>query len=100
MTLSRRTLLTGAAALAAFPARAATEPPKLRIGTLKFGTLNWLLAEEGHPPLPLAEARPFIGRGARWMIERGFQAAGAPLAPSMSTASIREPPPTSRRAGR
>jgi phosphoglycolate phosphatase len=47
-----------------------------------IGTLNWLLAEEGHPPLPLAEARPFIGRGARWMIERGFQAAEAPLAPA------------------
>jgi phosphoglycolate phosphatase len=47
-----------------------------------IGTLNWLLAQEGHPPLPLAEARPFIGRGARWMIERGFQAASAPLAPA------------------
>lgn len=47
-----------------------------------IGTLNWLLAEEGHPPLPLAEARPFIGRGALWMIERGFQAAEAPLAPA------------------
>lgn len=45
-----------------------------------IGTLNWLLAEEGLAPLALAEARPFIGRGARWMIERGFQAAEAPLA--------------------
>jgi len=44
-----------------------------------IGTLNVLLAEEGLPPLPLSEARPFIGRGARWMIERGFQAAGATL---------------------
>ena len=44
-----------------------------------IGTLNWLLAEEGLAPLSLAEARPFIGRGARWMIERGFQAAEAPL---------------------
>jgi phosphoglycolate phosphatase len=47
-----------------------------------IGTLNWLLAEEGLAALPLAEARPFIGRGARWMIERGFQAAKAPLAPA------------------
>ncbi|HEX4098519.1 MAG TPA: HAD hydrolase-like protein [Caulobacteraceae bacterium] len=47
-----------------------------------IGTLNWLLAQEGLAPLPLAEARPFIGRGARWMIERGFQAASAPLAPA------------------
>ena len=45
-----------------------------------IGTLNWLLAEEGLAPLSLAEARPFIGRGARWMIERGFKAADAPLA--------------------
>lgn len=44
-----------------------------------IGTLNVLLAQEGLPPLPLGEARPFIGRGARWMIERGFQAAGATL---------------------
>ena len=46
-----------------------------------IGTLNWLLAEEGVAPLALDEARPFIGRGAKWMIERGFQAAQAPLAP-------------------
>ncbi|HEY2752676.1 HAD-IA family hydrolase [Phenylobacterium sp.] len=46
-----------------------------------IGTLNWLLAGEGIAPLSLDEARPFIGRGARWMIERGFQAADAPLAP-------------------
>jgi len=47
-----------------------------------IGALNWLLAEEGLKPLPLTEARPFIGRGARWMIERGFQAADAPLPPA------------------
>ena len=46
-----------------------------------IGTLNVLLAEEGVAPLALAEARPFIGRGARWMLERGFRAAEAPLAP-------------------
>ena len=44
-----------------------------------IGTLNLLLADEGLPPLALSEARSFIGRGAKWMIERGFQAAGAPL---------------------
>lgn len=42
------------------------------------GTLNVLLTEAGLTPRPLGEARPFIGRGARWLIERGFQAAGAP----------------------
>jgi phosphoglycolate phosphatase len=45
------------------------------------GTLNVLLAQEGVQPLALAEARPFIGRGARWLIERGFQTAGAMLQP-------------------
>jgi len=45
-----------------------------------IGTLNVLLAQEGLAPFPLGEARPFIGRGARWMLERGFQAAGATLA--------------------
>jgi len=47
-----------------------------------IGTLNVLLKEEGLPPLPLADARPFIGRGARWMIERGFEAAGQHLHPA------------------
>ncbi|WP_425415043.1 phosphoglycolate phosphatase [Phenylobacterium immobile] len=46
-----------------------------------IAALNRLLAEHGHPALPLAEARPFIGRGAAWLIQRGFTAAGAP-APS------------------
>ena len=45
------------------------------------GTLNWLLAQEGLAPIALDEARPFIGRGARWMIERGFQAADVSLQP-------------------
>jgi len=44
-----------------------------------IGTLNVLLDQEGLAPLPLSEARPFIGRGAKWLIERGFQAAGASL---------------------
>ncbi|MFN3583034.1 phosphoglycolate phosphatase [Phenylobacterium sp.] len=46
-----------------------------------IGTLNVLLAEEGVQPFPLDQARPFIGKGARWLIERGFAEAGAPLAP-------------------
>lgn len=44
-----------------------------------IGTLNVLLKAEGLPALPIDEARPFIGRGAKWMIERGFTAAGATL---------------------
>lgn len=45
-----------------------------------IGTLNVLLTGEGLPALPLAEARPFIGHGARRLIERGFDAAGEHLA--------------------
>ncbi|WP_293908218.1 phosphoglycolate phosphatase [Phenylobacterium sp.] len=47
-----------------------------------IGTLNVLLQAEGLPALPLAEARQFIGRGAKWLVERGFQAAGADLDPA------------------
>ncbi|HEY3951193.1 phosphoglycolate phosphatase [Phenylobacterium sp.] len=44
------------------------------------GTLNVILAEEGLQPLGLEHARDLIGHGARRLIERGFQAAGEPLA--------------------
>jgi len=44
------------------------------------GTLNVILAEEGLRPLALQHARDLIGHGARRLIERGFQAAGEPLA--------------------
>jgi phosphoglycolate phosphatase len=44
-----------------------------------IGTLNDLLVAEGVRPFPLEEARPFIGKGARWLIQRGFAEAGAPL---------------------
>jgi phosphoglycolate phosphatase len=47
-----------------------------------IGTLNVLLVDEGLPALPLEEARPFIGHGARRLIERGFQAAGQALQPT------------------
>ena len=44
-----------------------------------IGTLNVILQEEGHGPLPLAGARPFIGKGARWLLQRGFTEAGHPI---------------------
>lgn len=44
-----------------------------------LGALDVLMAEEGLAPLPFAESRAFVGRGARWLVERGFQAAGQPL---------------------
>lgn len=47
-----------------------------------IGTLNVLLEGEDLPALPLADARPFIGHGARWLIQRGFEAAGVHLHPA------------------
>jgi phosphoglycolate phosphatase len=42
-------------------------------------TLNVVLGEEGLPPLPYEMAPTLVGRGARAMLERGFQADGRPL---------------------
>ena len=52
------------------------------------GTLNTVLGEEGLPPLPFDVARPLIGRGARVLLERGFAAAGEPLADARSDALL------------
>jgi phosphoglycolate phosphatase len=46
-----------------------------------IGTLNALLTREGLPELPLEGARDLIGAGAKALIARGFQAAGATLTP-------------------
>jgi phosphoglycolate phosphatase len=43
-------------------------------------TLNTLLAQEGVGPLPLSQARDFIGQGARSLIAKGFEAGGAQVA--------------------
>lgn len=43
------------------------------------GALNTILAQEGLPPLPFADVRLMVGRGARALLERGFTAAGQPL---------------------
>ena len=45
------------------------------------GAVNALLQEGSLPTLPLAVARPMIGRGARALIEQGFAAVGQPLGP-------------------
>ena len=42
-----------------------------------IGTLNAILIAEGFEPLPYDQGRPFIGRGARWLLQRGLAAAGA-----------------------
>ncbi|WP_312163336.1 phosphoglycolate phosphatase [Phenylobacterium sp.] len=44
-----------------------------------IGTLNVILKQEGIDPLPFEEGRPFIGHGARRLIERGFAAQGRPV---------------------
>lgn len=44
-----------------------------------LGTLNSILEDEGLPVLALDEIRPMIGRGARAMMLRGFEAAGQTL---------------------
>jgi phosphoglycolate phosphatase len=42
-----------------------------------IGTLNAILIAEGFEPLPYDQGRPFIGGGARWLLQRGLAAAGA-----------------------
>jgi phosphoglycolate phosphatase len=42
-------------------------------------TLNVVLAREGLPPVPYAQARNMVGGGARAMIERGLKEEGRPL---------------------
>jgi phosphoglycolate phosphatase len=42
-------------------------------------TLNVVMAKEGLAALPFEKARDLIGAGARPLIQRGFDAAGAPL---------------------
>jgi len=44
-----------------------------------IGALNVVLGERGLPPVAIASARALVGRGARKLIERGFDAAGRPL---------------------
>ncbi len=44
-----------------------------------IGALNMVLAEEGLPPVALADARHLVGHGAKAMIQSGFRQAGADL---------------------
>lgn len=41
-----------------------------------IGTLDFIFEREGLPPVPYAQARKFIGGGAKMMIERGLRAEG------------------------
>lgn len=49
------------------------------------GTLNAVLVEEDLPPLPFEAVRMMVGRGAKALLVRGFEAAGAPLAEPEAT---------------
>lgn len=42
-----------------------------------IGTLNHLLHEHGHAPVPLSSARHLVGHGARALLRHGFAEAGA-----------------------
>ncbi len=48
--------------------------------------LNALLADAGRPPLALAAVRRFIGDGITRLVERAFEATGAPAAPAQAAA--------------
>jgi phosphoglycolate phosphatase len=47
-----------------------------------IGTLNTILVDEGLPALSIEGARPFIGHGARSLLQRGFEAAGQVVHPT------------------
>lgn len=55
-----------------------------------IGALNVLLAREGYPNLPLAESRWMVGAGARALVQRGFAANGAELAPPRIELLVRD----------
>lgn len=41
-----------------------------------IGAVNAILIAQGYRPLAYKDARPFISHGARWLLHRGFAAAG------------------------
>ncbi len=43
------------------------------------GAMNAVLALHGRKPVPIAEVRSMVGRGARKLIERGFEFTGTPV---------------------
>lgn len=41
-----------------------------------IGAVNAILIAEGYKPMPYDQGRPFISRGARWLLQRGLEMAG------------------------
>jgi len=52
-----------------------------------IGAVNAILATEGFRPLAYDEGRPFISRGARWLLQWGLEIAGEPE-PAARTAAL------------
>src|SRR6201996_108223 len=50
-----------------------------------INALNFVLAREGLPPVPLAAARNMIGAGVRKLVERGLEAEGVEASPADMT---------------
>lgn len=46
------------------------------------GAMNAVLVAHDRPPVPPAEVRHMVGRGARALIERGFEVTGGPVDPA------------------
>ena len=46
------------------------------------GAMNAVLIKSGRPPVPPAEVRHMVGRGARALIERGFEVTGGAVDPA------------------
>jgi len=43
-----------------------------------IGSVNAVLVAHGYEPLPYERGRPFVSRGARWLLEFGLKSAGEP----------------------
>lgn len=51
-----------------------------------IGAVNAILIAEGYASMAYEQARPFISRGARWLLQRGLAAAGSQDAAAQATA--------------
>jgi phosphoglycolate phosphatase len=51
-----------------------------------IGAVNAILIAEGLKPLAYEEGRPFISRGARWLLQWGLEMAGEPESPARTAA--------------
>lgn len=52
-----------------------------------IGAVNAVLVAHGYPPLPYERGRPYVSRGARWLLQWGLEAAEEPE-PAVRTAAL------------